>query len=96
MGDRDEAVQLMHMAKAFTQPIADLYLDAASRKLYEKWENSTSLEERERAYLEALALKEFRRFIKKTIIVGEQAERELNEKEEKEKQQMLKKQPKTK
>ena len=84
--EREDAVQLMHMAKAFSQPIAERYLSAASQKLYKKWEDSESTDDRERAYLEALALKEFRKFIRDVIIRGEMIEREWNEKEEKERE----------
>lgn len=96
MGEREEKVTLMHMAKAFTEEIVQVYLDTASRKLYEKWEHSQTVDERERAYLEALALKEFRGFIRRTIIAGEDAQRELNDKEERERQEMLSREKKKK
>lgn len=85
MGDRDELVQRMRQAKAFTEDIVKAYLDEAEQKIFNKWGNSNKVEERDHLYLEYLALKEFRKFIRETIIKGEIAQKELNEKYEQEK-----------
>lgn len=86
MHNSEEVIELMHQAKAFRQPIVAKYIQAVEQKLFNEWTHSEDEKHRETLYLQALALKEFEKFIKHTIINGEQAEREINEKVEKEKQ----------
>lgn len=84
MRPREELIQLMHQAKAFREPIVKQYLEVVEQNLFKDWQKSTDIKEREKIYLQGLALKEFQSFIRRTIIDGENAEKEINAKLEKE------------
>ena len=86
MSRKDEMISMMYQAKAFKQPIVESYMDAVEKKLFDQWKASEAgkAEDREVLFLQCLGLQEFRKFVKKVIIEGEMAEKEVNEKLEKE------------
>ena len=76
---REEMVTRMHQAKAFKADLVQEFLNEEERKLFERFKNEPEKTYREEIYIQCLGLKNFREFIRKTIIAGEQAERDLAE-----------------
>ena len=76
---RDELIARMHQARAFTDPIVADFLATTEEKFFQQWRNPLTTEkEREELYLQCQGLEAFRKFVKDTIIAGQNAEHDLN------------------
>jgi hypothetical protein len=75
---KEELVNRMHQARAFSDPIVGDFLDLQERKTFDSWRNpETTLEKREELYKLCQGLEAFRKFVKDTIIAGKNAEIDL-------------------
>lgn len=74
----EELLARMHQARAFSDPIVADFLDSNEMRLFAQWKDpENTKEDREGLYLQCQGLEAFRKFVKDTIIAGQNAEHDL-------------------